>query len=207
MSGRDRGSSFGQLALMDAVVFFVIAIAISSMMFYYAREEAIHAPSMRPEGQSDPEAVLRVFLRASLGEEIVLDLDREIHVSANSEIAECLQIELDALTLGAAVSDFAPMNERLSEILEATCSAVMDPYLVSLQLLSEGDKWMFSLPCEPPDSSTRYASSTELAGADGSTYLLMLVLVPASLPKILHVGAGDFDLGPRVCRTPAHFDP
>ena len=192
---------------MDAVVFFVIAIAISSMMFYYVREEAVHAPSMRPEGQSDPEAVLRVFLRASLGEEIVLEMGREIHVSAYTDIAECLQIELDALALGAAVGDFAPINERLCEILNETCSAVLDPYLVSVQLLGEGNKRMFSLPSEPPDSGTRYASSVKLAGADGSTFLLTLVLVPASLPKLLHVSTGDLDLGPRIGQTSAHLDP
>ena len=105
---------------MDAVVFFVIATAVSSMMFYYASEEVVRAPSMRHGGQEDPEAVLQVFLHASLGEEIVLEIDREAHVPANSEIAECLRIELDALVLRANISDFALMNERLFRILETT---------------------------------------------------------------------------------------
>jgi len=194
--GSSRSSCAGQLALMDAVVFFVIAMAISSMLFYYAKAEAAQTPSGMRDGQSNPEAILRVFLCASLGEEVVLDLGREIHVSGNSEIAECLKIEFDALVLGADPGDFDPLNDRLVQILEATCNPVLEPHLVAIHLLDEGSERIFSLPSEPPDSGTRYASFTELPGFEGSSYLLMLILVPASLPEILPVGAGYLDLGP-----------
>jgi hypothetical protein len=174
---------------MDAVVFFVIAMAISSMLFYYAKAEAVQTPSGMCDGQSDPEAILRVFLRASLGEEAVLDLGREIHVSGNSEIAECLKIEFDALVLGADPGEFNPLNDRLVQILEAICNPVLEPHLVAIHLFDRGSEKILSIPSEPPDS-------TELPGYEGSSYLLMLILVPASLPEILPVGTGYLDLGP-----------
>jgi len=181
---------------MDAVVFFVIAMAISSMLFYYAKVEAVQTPAGMSDGQSDPEAILRVFLCASLGEEVMLDLGREIHVSGDSEIAECLKTEFDALILGADPGDFRPLNDRFVQILEAICNPVLEPYLVAIYLPDRGSETILSLPSEPPDSGTRYASSTELPGYEGSSYLLMLILVPASLPEILPVGAGYLDLGP-----------
>lgn len=196
MHGRSRSSRSGQLALMDAVVFFVIAMAISSMLFYYAGAEAVQTPSRMRDGQSDPGAILRVFLRASLGEEVVLDLGREIHVSADSEIAECLKTEFDALVAGTDLGSFNPLHDRLVQILEAICNPVLEPYLVAIRLLDKGSQRIFTLPSELPDSDTRYASSTELPGYEASSYLLTLILVPASLPEILPVGAGYLDLGP-----------
>jgi len=193
---------------MDAVVFFVIAMAISGMMFYYARGEVVQSPSMRLDGQADPEAVLRVFLHASVGEEMVLEIDGEIHVPAYSEISECLRIELDALALGGNLTDFASMNERLFGILESICSAALDPYLTAVRLLDEGNQRILSLPSGPPDSDTLYASSAELPSVDaGSAYLLTLVLAPSSLPKTLDVGACDLDLGFCVGQASAQLQP
>lgn len=192
---------------MDAVVFFVIAITISSTMFYYARGEAGSATSARPEGQSDPDAVLRVFLHASVGEETVLELNGDTHISASSEICECLRIELDALVLGADQCAFAPLNERLLTILEATCSVVLVPYLTASWFLDDDQKEILAIPDEPPDTRTRYASSMGFPGAGGSAFLLTLVLVPASFLEILDVSAGDLDLGPGVGQSPADLQP
>lgn len=192
---------------MDAIVFFVVAITISSILLYYARPGTNDTTSTNPDGQTDPESVLRVFLQASLGEEMVLSLDREIHISPSTEIAECLLIELEALALGCDIDCFAPMNEKLCSILETICSPVMQPYLLSMELLDEENLQMFSLPCDPPQSGTRYASSVELPGPDGSLFLLTLVLVPASLSEIRDVGACDLDLRLGIDQPSADLQP
>lgn len=180
MYGKPGRSTRGQLALMDAVVFFVIAMTISCILVYYARAE-LARPGARPsDDQSDPEAVLQVFLRASLGEDVVLDLNGGARVSAGSEIAECITVEVDALVLGANLSDFRPLNERYVATLEAICSPVMEPYLVATHLSEEGERLMFSIPGDLPSSGTRYASSAELPCKDGSLFLLTLVLVPST---------------------------
>ena len=198
MSGRSKRAHFGQLALLDAVVFFVIAIAVSSMMFYYANGEAVSRAPAAPEGQFDPDAVFRVFLHASLGEEIILELDGGTRISASSEIAECIQIELGALVLGADVGHFEALNERLLMILKATCSTLLTPYLLVTWFHEEGNEILLVLPGAPPHSHTRYASSVELPGMNGSAFLLTLILVPASFSEVLDIGAGNLDLGSGV---------
>lgn len=188
-------------------MFFVIAMAISSIMFYYARDDSNSVPSTGPKGQSDPDAVLRVFLHASLGEETLLELNGGTHISARSEVSECLQIELNALVLGVDQGDFGQMNGILLAILEATCSVVLDPYLTAVWFPDSSHKVVLAIPDEAPDSRTRYASSTELPGVEGSAFLLTLVLVPASFSEILDVCAGDLDLGPGIGQSPAYFEP
>ena len=207
MSGRCTRASFGQLALIDAVIFFVISTAVSSLMLYYADAEAVDQAPAMPEGQFDPNAVLRVFLHASLGADVTLGLDGGTHILASSDVAECIHIELEALALGADAGQFELLNQRLLLMLRGTCSVLLTPYLIATWLSEDCHKTLLAIPIEPPQSRTRYAGSVEMSGLDESSFLLTLILVPASLSEVVHIGASDLDFGSGVGQAPANFQP
>lgn len=178
----------GQLALMDAIVFFVIAMTISCVLFYYADLENSVPRCPSPGGQADPSEILPVFLHSSIGREIVLELDRTVHVSRESEVSICLELELDAISDGEDEDAFGPLNDQFVSILEAVCNPVYQPYLVCLQMTTGSPETILSLPGQVPQAATTYAASVEFPGSDGRQFLVILVLVPASLLEVLLVG-------------------
>jgi len=165
---------------MDAMVFFAIAITISGILSYNATTEASQHPICSSDGQSDPETVLRVFLDSSIGQEVEMGLNGGVSVSSNSQIGECLKVEIDAIVQGTNVSVFGPLNTMYVLTLESICSPVVEPYLVALQLDEGRTRLLFSLPGEVPESATQYASSSDLPGSEDDRYLILLVLVPVS---------------------------
>jgi hypothetical protein len=54
--------------------------------------------------------VLDVFLTASVGVEIILDIGERVVIRNNEQIGECLNIELRGLSEGLPVKAFLPLN-------------------------------------------------------------------------------------------------
>ena len=164
---------------MDAVVFFVIAITISSILFFYVDDEVLRSAEQSDDDQSNPGAILKVFLHSSLGADIVLQLNGEVRIPGSSEIVECISTELEALALGQNLTDFSPLNDRLIIVLRSICSPVMEPFLMAINARGQKSDEMFSIPRAITESGTQLASSTRLPSSH-SSYLLILVLVPSS---------------------------
>lgn len=192
---------------MDAVVFFVIATTISSILVCCARSETSESPQGIRDSQMDPGAILQVFLHASIGREIVLEIDGEVHVSGTSEVGECINLELEALAEGVSIDDFSPLNEELIRVLDRMCSPCAQPFLVAMQLTDDTVNQIFSLPCNLADHPVSYASSAQLPGIDGSTFVLILVLVPAPFSEVVDIGCGQLDLGSGVPQPSANLQP
>jgi len=168
---------------MDAILFFLTAIAISTLILQSTGLEIASRPTAKDNDRLDARAILHVFLHASLGREITLHVDDEIHVQRDSEIAECLSIELVALESGRNVLDFEPLNLALLEVLGVVCNPIYEPYLVGLAIGDGPSKKILMLPSEPPESHSRYAASAELPSLYGGRFLVELVLVPAFLSE------------------------
>ncbi len=171
MSGRKRADLQGQLATLDAIVFFSAAILVSSVLLSYGLAPPQGA-EIRPT--KDPANVLDVFLRASVGVEVTLDLGERLVVGSNEQIGECLNIELRGLSEGMPIKAFLPLNQQFSDALQRLCGLALHPRLVVLDQTSEE---VLAIGMDAGgDARNAFASSTKMRDVDGSDYLVMLVI-------------------------------
>lgn len=171
MSGRHRADRQGQLATLDAIVFFSAAILVSSVLLSYGLETPQSA-EIRPT--RDPANLLEVFLRASVGVDIILDLGERAVIRSNEQMGECLNIELRGLSEGLPVKAFLPLNEQFSDTLQRLCGLSFHHRLVALDPTSE-EVLAIGMDIEG-DARNAFASSMVMRDVDGTDYLLMLVI-------------------------------
>jgi hypothetical protein len=171
LSGRHRFDCHGQLATLDAIVFFSAAILVSSVLLSYgieARDSAEIGPTR------DPANLLEVFLKASVGVDLTLDLGVRVTVRSNEQIGECLSIELRGLSEGIPVKAFLPLNQQLSEALNRLCGLSFHHRLVVLDQASE-EVLAIGMDIDG-DARNVFASSMNMRDVDGSDYLVMMVI-------------------------------
>ena len=200
MSGRNADE--GQLALMDAVVFFISAITVTCVLFStvpHASDNDI-SPS---KSWFDAGRTLTALLRSSLGSEVRATIHGEpLIISERTDIAECILLEAHVIAEGDGASDFGALDLKLSEILNAVCGPFMEPQL-SVWLLSNGTPYeLFSLPGSPMETPVAYAATAELADSEGTKYLVLLRSVPSASSESRRIGSSDAYLGPRVLLAP-----
>lgn len=171
MSGRLGEDSHGQLATLDAIVFFSAALLASSVILSYGlgAHEVTIAGACR-----DPGDLLEVFLGASVGEELVLDLPERTVIGSNERIGECLNLELCSVLAGTSGEAFLPLNQLLSEALDRLCGPMLHHRLVMLD--SGSDEVLAMGPDVGADARDAYASSTVMRDVSGADYLLVLIL-------------------------------
>lgn len=167
----------GQLALLDAMVFFAIALLVSSMLAGMARDAPV-AKSDRGE-EAYAESALRAFLEASLGRTVLLELDGPVEIKPWEKVGDCLMAELHAIRDGRSPSDFEPLNAVLMDMLG---SIVARPYRFTLSVfgpLAEGSEPLLALSNLNHTSSGDwvYASSASLGDQDGALLTIVLQLV------------------------------
>jgi len=171
LSGRHLADRQGQLATLDAVVFFSAAILVSSVLLSYGLE-APQIADFRPT--RDPANMLDVFLRASVGVEIILDLGERAVIRNNEQIGECLNIELRGLSEGLPVKAFLPLNEQFSDTLQRLCGLSFHYRLV---VLDQTSKEVLAIGMDiDRDARNAFASSMDMRDVDGTDYLVMLVI-------------------------------
>lgn len=179
MSGKSDDD--GQLALLDAMVFFAIALVISSSLLGLSRDRS---------GESDDrwqmpfvESALKAFLGASLGERVILALDGGVVLEPWERVGGCLMAELHSIRDGLPESEFGPLNAVLLSTLDGI---VPGPFTYSL-LAYEPSSSPEPLLCLSKEGCTatgdRYASSVPMSDQDGAELLLVLELGPAALPE------------------------
>lgn len=175
MLGKPHTDCAGQLATLDAIVFFSASILVSSTLLAYALPEGERGLD---EIDIDPASMLEVLLRASVGEEIRLEVNGMALIRANDEIGECLMAEVHALGEGVDIAAFDALNGALARIMNSVCGPCISPHLSVLD--KEDDSVVLALPDLASDSRNAFASSLELTDLDGSRYIVELVLLPAA---------------------------
>ena len=171
MCGRRVGDDGAQLALMDAMVFFAVAMVTSSIVFSYAHGRPMDAATECGTATKD---LLGAFLRASVGFEV--ELGDGLEVSADENVADCLLAESVSVAAGVKPCTFDGLNQVLLASMERMTPTGFEPHLtvaggdgeVTIRLertfVAEGDA---------------FAASQELPGPDGSVCRVVLVLVPS----------------------------
>lgn len=160
---------------MDAMVFFAIAMVTSSIVLSYADDRA--SDHMRDvEGAVDPEDVLRVFLRASVGVDI--ELWDGLTVSARESVADCLYAEVASLSGGTEPGLFTGMNEVLLDALENISPAGTTCHLTIVDIGGSGEA-LLTIERMPAVGGVLFSASQEFPAVMGSDCLVVLVLVPS----------------------------
>src|SRR4030042_683868 len=104
MSGDRRRDRSGQLALMDASVFFIVAVVVSTVLLYYSALGRESEVANHGEGSADPCAVLEALIHSSMGRDLTVHLDIPRHVSSHTEVGQCLLLEAEELLTGTPAS-------------------------------------------------------------------------------------------------------
>lgn len=177
----------GQLAVLDAMVFFSIAGLVASMIMCQAtgawRSQDGFGDDL--ECGIDPGVLLRAFLPASIGQGITLTGPPALEVRPHDSVAECLLAQVQAILVGSDI-DFSPLNEVLLGNLEDLCPPGWAPHLSVYWDGSSEPLLKIERTGRPPDVDS-YGGSCDLPGPDGSALLAALVLHPALLPEALCV--------------------
>lgn len=144
---------------------------VSGVILSYVCPDGIQTQDIRT--YPDPENLLEVFLEASIGTDMVLDLGEPVAVHGDDQIGECLLIESSALSHGLSSEAFEPMNALFFETLRGCCGLALEPRLAVLvdeiEILSIGTGSDHSI-------KEAFASAVELYDEAGQCYLVMLVL-------------------------------
>jgi hypothetical protein len=162
---------------MDAMVFFAVAIVASSVVLSYADESPLD-PLGDWQAGGDPEGVLRVFLRASIGVDV--PLWEGLVISDRELVADCLLAEAVSLVEGRNASCFDGLNSALLTMLEALASPGFEPHLKVLDM-AEGGTEVFVVEETAVSGDTLMSASQELPAVASSDCLVVLVLAPSLL--------------------------
>ncbi len=192
---------------MDAVVFFLVAVLVSTILLCYSSLGPESEGTDHGKGSADPEAVLYALMRSSIGHDLTVQLDIPRHVSGRTDVGQCLILEAEGLLAGIPSIAFAPINDVVGKILSGICSPVYEPYL-SLWIISDTvSEALARIPEGEPTSEQRYGASVEMRNTGTEVLLVQLLLCPPSLPELVHVLGGDLDLRAGVSAPSPELDP
>lgn len=184
MSGPLRKTRAGQLALMDAIVFFSVAILISSIILSQTYQEyRAEVEAQEFDAAYDVSSFLEVLLRGSIGEGLSLNVTGHMAISSATTIIECLAMEASALFLGESLDAFQAMNGLILIIAERMAGQQVVPHVWVLRSLN--DSWVPIVEIEesPPLSENRRAAFFDLPADGVERCRITLVLEPALLSE------------------------
>jgi len=170
---------------MDAILFFLIAGVISSLMLASAFEGQDLGGLEREKMLSDRAAeMLRSFLDASLGRQVALFVDgAELVVSPATRVADCISAELAGLEEGVDQVAFCDLNAALCSALNSIAGPSASAYVCVHDLEGTSPSPVLSLPAPPPGSPNIYGSSCVLGDGLATRYVVVLLLDPLPLPE------------------------
>ena len=174
MSGRIESDDLGQLAIMDAVVFFAGAILISSSILSFSNIQ----PAIEEQSDASLEAsyLLDCVLSASIGSNLSVDAGHPMHLSRQTLVRDCIAFEGDCLFRGVEASGFSDLNLIVMRMLKECAPPSVDPCL--LIVYKSYSEPLLALPHIPDDVRERIASSVTLTLEGGSEIMVVLVLCP-----------------------------
>ncbi len=183
MYGRRCSGENGQLALMDSLVFFLVAVTVSGLLLFYSSlspsETIDHG-----QGTADPSAVLESFLHSSIGSEIVVSLDPPRYISFDTDIGQCLLLEAEAILDGVKVEAFLELNLAAEDALSNITSPACEPYLAVLSSGENESSEVFCLAGPAPMSGQRYSATADLSSDGEKSLFVQLILCPSALPEV-----------------------
>ncbi len=179
MSGRT--DSFAQLALVDAVVFFLAAAIVSELLISLGCLDEFDSDLTSEPVGYDPDELSEAFLRSSLGVGLTVKVSgHDLRLTERDPILDCLLLEAHAIALGEGESDFSVLNIRLGEILNSVLGPFVEPSLRLVDITNGTPTVLVSLPSEWGEAESAYSASTEISDGTGRAYLIQLRLVPVS---------------------------
>lgn len=170
---------------MDALVFFMVAMAISSILLYYSSYGLPETQDDHGQGKSDPHDILGVLLRSSIGREIAVSLEVPRYISWDTEVGVCLLLEAEAIVDGMAPEVFDELNRTVLDLLRSLCNPVYDPFLTVMAVDDLGTVGIVSIPGVPVPSDYRYAATMDLVQDEEKALLAQLILCPAASPEVI----------------------
>ncbi|MBN1677958.1 MAG: hypothetical protein JW880_05405 [Candidatus Thermoplasmatota archaeon] len=175
----------GQLALMDAMVFFSIAMLVSSILMAQSESVSTSTHSELDWPGVEVSDMLEVMMGASIGTEMTICLDREWEICGSESVAECLCAELCAVSKGFEMSAFDPVNEAIAGILEVLSGPLFRAHVLAVHPQGSSAEPVLAVPgpCRAGDSV--HSSSMELPCGHGLTFTIILALEPAALPELM----------------------
>ncbi|UCE91843.1 MAG: hypothetical protein JSV90_01445 [Methanobacteriota archaeon] len=188
MSGSHDRSADGQLALMDALVFFAVAMLICSIQIARLHRELSHEEALSEvDARYDPLMLLHALLRTSIGCSLTLDTEPEVAVRPQARVADCLATQAIGLMSGQAPSAFEDMNGVILAIASSACAPLTAP-TISVSVIADGEHvLLFLLGGVAGSGGDRYAASIDLVTHETGRIVVTLVLHPALLPEALGV--------------------
>lgn len=153
MSPRLESSDRGQLALMDAMVFFTVMLLICSLQLSMCRERGV-CDDMHLDlaGRCDPDSVLPVLLKASIGVRCVVSLGSPLEVLAYTTVAECIAAEAVAVLRGASFDQFDVLNEVILGIAANISHPLLVPHIVLYHECDDDMTVLLRIERRPPSS-------------------------------------------------------
>jgi hypothetical protein len=207
LSGGSRQDRSGQLALMDAIVFFFVAATVSTVLLYLSAPGPETMVEDHGQGSADPSAVLEALIHSSIGCDLTIPVDVPRHLSRHTDIGQCLLLEAEGLIAGESASSFDRLNDAVGMILKGICSPVLDPYLSVWSTTDSESEALILIPGSEPASDQKYGATAELRNTRDRTLTVQLLLCPPSLPELVDVLVGDLDLRLGECAPPPELDP
>ncbi len=184
MPGRKVRDDCGQLAVMDALVFFSTAMVISTVLLSY-----IGPPERGGSGSydcpTDPGEVLEAFLKASLGKEVRIGTPYDVLLSSGEAVGECIFVEAHLLAEGASKDAFRQLNELLLVALTNITGVHSGPHLLVVAASGDSGSPLLAIPDVPANGTDMVAANSVLPGEGGERFLAVLVLCPAAPSEVV----------------------
>ncbi len=185
MRGDRSERESGQLALMDALVFFSIAILASGVMISYVESSQREVVTGVETPPVDMYEILSVVLGSSICYEVGAPLGLE--VNGRESVAECLAAELYGLSMNVERQLFEGLNDAVGKVVDTLLGPLFDWRIVIVHPLGRSSEPCLAIPGPPVPCGLAYAASTELLGSDGVLYTIILVLQPATPSELVQV--------------------
>lgn len=173
----------GQLALLDALVFFSIAMLVSGVMISYVESSSRDAMTVVGGPPVDIAEVLNAVMGASISREVGVLPGLEI--SGHESVAECLSAELYALSMNVESQMFDGLNEAIGEVVDPLSGPLFDWRIIVVHPLGRSSEPCLAIPGPSVPRSLAYAASTELPCSDGVLYTVILILEPATPSELV----------------------
>jgi hypothetical protein len=192
---------------MDALVFFLVAVTVSSVLLYYSGKGPGAEIANHGQGSADPGEVLESLLHSSIGCDTMVNVDIPRHVSSRTGVDQCLLLEAQSILDGWPAHAFDPVNKAIWSILKNISAPVLEPSLSVWWLMDDRSELLIVIPESEPSSDQRFGASVELANTGEETQVVQLLLCPPAPSEIIDVLSCDPHLRAGVCASSAELYP
>lgn len=177
MFGERSRHDQGQLALLDATIFFAAAILLSSILMSFPPASSDGDPSRSP--RVDANEVLVAFLHASISVRFEIVLDEPLAVTGAESFALCLSLEASVILSGGSAEPFQALNDIVREALLKLSPSGFAPSIIVTDKNRGLDDPLLAIPGAVERSNEIYAGSAWIPSSTGDELLVVLMLAPA----------------------------